>query len=245
MDKLGINLGQLIVQIINFILMLVVLKAWVFKPLMGMLSKRREKIEKGMEDARVAAEARQNAEKDAAAIIAEAQSKTAQIVRESSEKAAAANREIKAASEAELAKAREDALAEIGKERERMLGELRGQVAALAIAAAQKLIGENLDEKRQHALVDEFFSGIKSGKVVILEGSELHGETAEVVSALPLSETEKAAIKKDVVSKLGAKAEVTYKVDPAILGGLVVRVGDRMIDGSVTGQLQSMRQSLE
>lgn len=245
MEKLGINLGYLIVQILNFAILLVVLRAWVYKPLMGMMQKRQEAIEKGLEDARVAAEARENAEKDAAAIITEAQSKTAQMIREATEKAESANREIKATSEAELAKARESALAEIAIERDRLLSDLRGQVSTLAIAAAQKLLGEALDEKRQHALVDEFFSGVKNGKVVVLDSADVKGASAEVTSALPLSDTEKASIKKDLLAKLGSDADVAFKVNPGILGGLIIRVGDRMVDGSVSGQLQALQQSLQ
>jgi len=244
-EKLGINLGYLIVQILNFGILMVVLRAWVYKPLMNMMAKRHVAIEKGLEDARVAADARENAEKDASAIIVEAQSKTAQMIREATEKAELANREVKANSEAELVKAREEALAEISKERDRLLSDLRGQVATLAIAAAQKLIGENLDDKRQHVLVNEFFSGIKNGKVVILDESGIKGEAAEVTSALPLTDSEQATVKKDLLAQLGASAAVSFKVDPGILGGLVIRVGDRMVDGSVAGQLQSLHQSLQ
>ncbi|MEA5078765.1 MAG: F0F1 ATP synthase subunit B [Anaerolineaceae bacterium] len=245
MEKLGINLGYLIVQILNFGILMVVLRAWVYKPLMNMMQKRHETIEKGLEDARVAAEARENAEKDAASIITDAQTKTAQMIREATDKAESANREIKASSEAELAKAREAAMAEIAIERDRLLSDLRGQVTTLAIAAAQKLIGEALDDKRQHALVDEFFSGVKNGKVIVLENADVNGAAAEVTSALPLSDSEQAAIKKDLLSKMGSNASVAFKVNPGILGGLIIRVGDRMVDGSVSGQLQALQQSLQ
>jgi F-type H+-transporting ATPase subunit b len=125
-----------------------------------------------------------------------------------------------------------------------MLADLRGQVGALAIAAAQKLVGDSLDEKRQHALIDEFFSGVKSGKVVVLEGEKMAGASTVVTSALPLTPEEKDAVKKDVLSKIGDQATVTFRVDPSILGGLVIRVGDKVLDGSVSGQLESLRQSL-
>ncbi len=244
MDKLGINLGYLIVQIFNFIVMYLVLKKWVFGPVLGMLEKRRQAIAQGLEDARIAAEARANAEKEAEKIIAEAQAKAAQIVREASERAETVAREIKAAAEAEAAKAREQALAEVEAERNRMLGVLRSQVAALAITAAQKLVGEALDEQRQHALIQEFFSGVKGGKVTVLEDLEnIQGTEAEVISALPLTEEEQEAIKKDILSKTGAQA-VTFRVDPSILGGLIIRVGDKVIDGSVAGQLQLLREKL-
>ena len=67
----------------------------------------------------------------------------------------------------EIAKTKASALAEAVQERDRMLGELRSQVAALAISAAQKLVGDALDEKRQHSLLAEFFSGIKAGKLTL------------------------------------------------------------------------------
>jgi len=128
-----------------------------------------------------------------------------------------------------------------------MLADLRSQVASLAIAAAQHLIGESLlqDERRQHALLDEFFSGVKSGKVVVLQEAELSGDTAEVVSALPLTLDEQEKVKREVLTKLGDQAVVKFRVDPKILGGLIVRVGDRVVDGSVAGQLQTLRQNLQ
>ncbi len=244
MDKLGLNLGNVLVQIFSFAIMFVVLRAWVYKPLLGMLDKRQKTVEKGLEDARVAAEARENAEKDAAAILADAQSKAAQTIREATEKAEGVIREMRSSADEDLAKQRESAMAEIDQDRERTLTELRGQVAALAIAAAQRLIGENLDEKRQHQLLDEFFSGVKKGKVVVLEGTKIGDENAEVTSALPLTKEEQATVKEELLQSLSSKAKVVFRVDPAILGGLVVRVGDQVVDGSVSGQLQSLHQTL-
>lgn len=245
MEKLGLNLGFLIVQIISFLIILLTLKVWVYKPLLNALQKRRETIEKGLEDARIAAEARENAEKDATAILAEAQASAAQIVREAKEKAEVTARDVKAGVDVEIAKSRKDALVDIEHERERVLGEIRNNVASLAIAAAQKLVGEALDEKRQHELVAEFFSGIKNGKVSILEGGELAGESAEVMSALPLTEDEQKTIKGEMLNRLGEKTEIAFNVNPNILGGLVVRVGDKVVDGSVAGQIQNLRNSLD
>ncbi len=245
MDKLGLNLGYLLVQVFNFLIIFVVLRAWLYKPLLNMLDKRRKTIEQGVEDARIAAEARANAEKDAAKIVAEAQSKAAQTIREATERAEVASKDVKAGAEVEAAKTRDAAMSEVEEERNRMLGDLRGQVAALAIAAAQKLVGEALDEKRQHALINDFFSGVKSGKVVVLEGVSVSGGAAQVTSALPLSASEQETVKKDVLAKVGKQASVTFRVDPSILGGLVVRVGDKVLDGSVAAQLEGLRQSLK
>lgn len=243
MEALGINPGFLLIQIVNLVIAYVVISKWIVGPVMGMLEKRRETVAQGLEDARVAAEARANAEKEAQKIIAEAQAKAGAVVREATERAEAAARDVTAAAEAEAKKAADKALAGVEEERNRILGDLRGQVAALAIAATQKLVGETLDEKRQRALLDEFFAGVKSGKVTVLEGAEVSGQAAEVTSALPLTAEEQAAVKKDVLARAGAAA-VAFRVDPAILGGLVVKVGDKVLDGSVAGKLEGLRSSL-
>ena len=245
MEKLGLNLGYILVQVFNFLALFIVLRAWVYKPIMGMLEKRRNTIAQGLEDARVAEEARANAEKDAAKIKVEAQTKATHIVNEATERAEKVVLEVKANAEHEISKEREATMAEVEDERARMLGDLRGQVAALAIAAAQKLIGETLDEKRQHALLVEFFSGVKAGKVVVLEGQTLVGASAEVISALPLTAEEQSTVKKEVLSKMGTQSTVAFRIDPSILGGLVIRVGDKVLDGSVSGKLDGLRQNMQ
>ncbi len=244
MEALGINLGFLIVQILAFTIIILTLNAWVYKPLLNLMETRRKKIAQGLEDARVAAEARADAEKEAARILAEAQAEASRIVREATDRAAVAGKEVKVAAEAEGVKTREMAAIEAEQERNRILGDLRGQVAALAIAAAQKLIGEALDDKRQHALLDEFFSGVKSGKLIVLDDVKFKGASAEVTSALPLSVIEQEAVRSNLLSKVGAQT-VTFHVDPAILGGLVIKVGDKVLDGSVSGKLEGLRQNFK
>lgn len=244
MEALGISPGFLIVQIIAFIIVLLTLNAWVYKPMLDMMETRKNKIAQGLEDARVAAEARADAEKEAAKILATAQAEAGKVVREATERAASAGKDLKAAADAQAAKTRESAKAEAEVERNRILGDLRGQVAALALAAANKLVSEALDEKKQHVLIDEFFSGVKSGKVVVLDEADFKGESAEVTSALPLNDKEQDTVKKSVLEKVGAKS-VAFRVDPSILGGLVIKVGDKVVDGSVAGKLEGLRQSLK
>jgi F-type H+-transporting ATPase subunit b len=81
--------------------------------------------------------------------------------------------------------------------------------------------------------------------VVVLEGADVTGEAAEVTSALPLTSEEQASVKSNVLDKMGVKTNVEFRVDPQILGGLVIRVGDKVLDGSVSGQLEELRKSLK
>lgn len=244
MEGLGLNLSYLIVQIFNFLIIVAIMAAWAYKPVVKMLKTRREKIAQGLEDARIAGEARANAEKETEEVTLKAQQEAARIVREATERAEEVRREIREAAEAEAVEIRAAAQQDAEQENVRILGELRGQVAALSIAAAQKVIGESLDKKRQHALIEEFFSGVKRGKVVLLEGESISGASAEVTSALPLTKKEQDAIKKDVVGQLDDSATISFRVDPSILGGLVIRIGDKVLDGSVSGKLENLHQTL-
>jgi len=246
LEKLGINLGLLIVQILNFAIIFIVIRAWLYKPLLKMMEKRKLTAAQSLEDASIAAEARANAETEADKIVNEAQAKAAEILRDANARAERIEHDLKARSDTEIMNARQAALAEVEQDRIRMLSELRGQVVSLAMAASHKLIGESLlrDENRQRALLEEFFSGVKDGKFTLLDQYDYQGSKAEVTSALPLRAEEQETVRKDLLKAMGEEGEVLFKVDPNILGGLVIRVDDRVVDGSVAGQLQGLRQEL-
>jgi len=233
MEGLGINLGYLIVQIGAVVVLIILMKAFAYGPITRMLEERQARIAKGLEDARQAAIARDNADAEAKKIQENARAEAAQIRSEATVQAEETSASIiaKANSDAKqvLADAREEAI----EERNRILADLRSQVAAISIAVANKLVGESLSEDRQHEIIADFFAKTPAGV------KELQGESAEVTSSLPLSDKEKNAIKKSV-----GVENINFKVDPNILGGLIIRVGDRVVDDSVASQMTVLKDSM-
>lgn len=76
--------------------------------------------------------------------------------------------------------------------------------------------------------------------------SEHRGEqAAEVISAKALSDDQKAALADALKKAVGSDVAVEEKVDPELLGGLVVRIGSRMVDGSLKTKLQQMRLAMK
>lgn len=65
--------------------------------------------------------------------------------------------------------------------------------------------------------------------------------TAEVVSAIPLSEAQAEELKATLKAKTGKKIDLKLSVDPAILGGLIVKIGSRMVDTSIRTKLNSLK----
>jgi F-type H+-transporting ATPase subunit delta len=75
---------------------------------------------------------------------------------------------------------------------------------------------------------------------------DAHGgiERAEVVSAVDLNDAQRSAVLGVVEDIVGTEVRLTTRVEPEILGGLIVRVGDRVMDGSVRARLREMRRRI-
>ena len=230
--NLGINGGYVAIQILGMIILYLAIRGWLAEPITRTLEERKARIAKGLEDARQAAIARDNADAEAKKILDAARAEAASIRSDATVQAEDAGKAVRKAAEDEAASIREAARADAETERDRILADLRSQVASIAIAAANKLVGDGLDEKRQKSLVNEFFSKVPDNV------KNLSGATT-VTSALPLTDDEKA----NAVKALGLES-ADFKVDPSILGGLVIRAGDQVVDNSVAAQMSAMRDSL-
>jgi F-type H+-transporting ATPase subunit delta len=85
---------------------------------------------------------------------------------------------------------------------------------------------------------------------VVRQYSELRDERLGVVeatvkTAMPLDEAERDALRKALEGRTGKKVRLKTDVVPELIGGAVVRIGDRVYDGSVQHQLESLREQLE
>jgi F-type H+-transporting ATPase subunit delta len=67
---------------------------------------------------------------------------------------------------------------------------------------------------------------------------------ADVTTAIDLSAIEREQIRQQLGAIIGKEIELRTRVDPSLIGGVVARVGDQLIDGSVISQLRSMRAAL-
>ena len=67
---------------------------------------------------------------------------------------------------------------------------------------------------------------------------------ARVTSAVPLTEAEKEALRAKLVDRFGSDLEFEFEVDASLIGGVYLRVGDQVIDGSVAGKLAALRDRL-
>lgn len=239
MEALGINPIYLIAQILNFLLIWFLLSRLVFPRVLKALEERRALIEKGLEDAKAAEQLRASVQAERQRILEEAIAERQRIVAEAVRQAEQQRAQILAEARAEAQRLLEVAREEAERERERILGELRSHIATLALAAAYRVVGDALDETRHRRLIQEFFTTMPPRVLEELRG--VKGDRVEVISAIPLQEEEKQSIRQELAARLDLTGDVIFRADPTILGGLVVRVGDRVVDGSVRSHMEGLR----
>ena len=68
--------------------------------------------------------------------------------------------------------------------------------------------------------------------------------TARVSSAVPLTKEDQAALREKLEARFSQDLNLRFEVEPSLLGGVVVRVGDKVMDGSVKGKLEALKQTL-
>lgn len=119
--------------------------------------------------------------------------------------------------------------------KEKAAGEiLGGEVSQITLHQIMLAIGQGRGELLLDIL-DEFFR---------LASESRKKATAEVVTAVPLTEETGKKLEEVLSGLIGEAVFLKKAVDPSLLGGLVVRVGERIIDGSVRGQLLRMREGI-
>ncbi len=77
-----------------------------------------------------------------------------------------------------------------------------------------------------------------------IRNTQLGRQSVQVSSSQPLTATQKEAIAQQLKQSFGKEALIEEKVDPTLLGGIVLRIGDRVYDGSVRGKMQQMREAV-
>jgi F-type H+-transporting ATPase subunit b len=160
---LEINPGLIVWTIITFVIVLLILRTTAWKPLLGAIAAREEKIRASLREA-------QEAQQQARALLEEnrkqlalAEQQSQRIVKEGRDMAERLKVEILEKANTSARAAVEQARGEIQREKETAITQLRTEVADLAIQAAGKILDANLDAAKQRALVDAVIRDINKG----------------------------------------------------------------------------------
>lgn len=157
---LEINPGLIVWTIVTFLLLVTVLRAFAWKPLLEALNKREEHVRSSLERAEHAkAEAERILEENRKQ-LAKAESESQRILTEGRALGDKLKNEMIEQANQQSRRMIDQAKQEIERDKDAALAQLRGEVANLAIKAAEKILDETLDQAKHRKIVDAFLKDL-------------------------------------------------------------------------------------
>jgi len=157
---IDVNPGLAIWTLVTFIVLLVILKKFAWKPILTALDQRENAIRESLERAEKANVEAQKVLDQNQANLAKAEDEAKQIINQSRAYAEKLKDQIIQESKGQAKKLIEEASNEIERKKEAAFDELKNQVADIVINAAEKILRENLDNETQKKIVNKYISDI-------------------------------------------------------------------------------------
>ncbi len=155
LDVISVNLWQILISLANLVILYLLLKKFLFKPVHKFLAARKEEVENLYGEAEEAKEQAQHDKTVYEDKLAAADSEAREVVRSAMTKANEMSDEILADTGREVARMKARAEADIAQERKRAANALKDDVADLSMEIAEKVIGREIGEDDHRALIDD------------------------------------------------------------------------------------------
>ena len=165
LEKLNgkLNLGDIIVTVLIFLILLILLKKFAWGPLMGVMDQRAELIATEIEQAEKSRIESKELLEEQRSLLKEARNDAQAIVENAREQGESQREDIVKVARNEVARLKEEATLEIASEREKAVAAVREEFVSLSILAASKVLGKELSEEDNRALIEETIA--KAGDV--------------------------------------------------------------------------------
>ena len=159
MDALGIEWTLLLAQMVNFGILIILLRMFLYQPVLNMLNARKERIAQSMKDAERVSAAAREAEQEKAKVLEQARREAQEIRAQATRDAEKIAQDVRGRADQEATEIRMKAQADAAKQVELALADANKQIADLAILATEKLLGRELANKaEQQRFVAEFLA---------------------------------------------------------------------------------------
>ena len=151
---------QIITQLINLLLLFLLLKHLLFKPVQNVLNARQAEIDKTYADAETAQTRAEALRDEYEKRIADAKAEATDIVKNATRKAQLRGEEIVRDAQSQASRLIEKADMQIEQEKKKARNELKDEISGIAIDIASKVVEREIDEKDHETLIAEFIKGV-------------------------------------------------------------------------------------
>lgn len=159
LEQLGLN-GTFVMQIISFVILVILLNKVAYKPLMKILSERKQYIDEQIDSAEANRQSAEQLKVQLEADLKKARAEAHALLEQATKSAEKAKEEIMASAQAETAKEIQRAKEAIALEREQAIASLRGEVATLAVMAAGRVLDKTISVQDHEKLVNDFLAEV-------------------------------------------------------------------------------------
>jgi F-type H+-transporting ATPase subunit b len=243
---ININWSTLILQIVNFIVMALILYRFFFKPVVKVLDERSKKVTSALDEAeqreRQAAEMHDEYEQK----LAEAQEQVVFMQQHAQEELQQTKQRVLGEARQDIQELRVKAERELEEARQQAIAQHKRELGRLAMTMSEQLMRQAGGDAFQKASLEEFLRRLERLPPEQYRQAAQAGDTETVrvqfVSAIDPELDIKARIENKVHEMLDKPIEAQFKVDPALIAGLTLRLGDVIVDGSLAGKLQGLNE---
>ncbi len=162
LHALGIQWSVLLAQVINFAILVFVLSRYVYKPLLGVIDRRRETISEAMEQAKEIERSKEELDRERVAVLRKADEQAGALLERAKGEADALREEIESSAKAQakstLAKGRE----QLEHDRVTMMNEIQHKLAHAIVLSAEKILRREFSKEDQDAFEDELKKNLPS-----------------------------------------------------------------------------------
>ncbi|MCT6923423.1 MULTISPECIES: F0F1 ATP synthase subunit B [Bacillales] len=151
----GFNGGDIIATLLTFIILMILLKVFAWGPLMGIMQQREELVASEIDAAEKARKETHQLLEEQKSLLKEARTEAQAIVEGAKKQGDAQREEIISAARAEAARLKDAAVREIENEKEKAIAAVREEVVSLSVLAASKVLGKEISEADNSALIKE------------------------------------------------------------------------------------------
>jgi F-type H+-transporting ATPase subunit b len=243
---LQLNWSTVLLQILDFVIMALILWRFLFKPVVRILDERSARVTGALNDAEQKQQSAEAMRSEYEQKLAEAEEQVVAMQQQAQEELARARRQVLDETRQELTAMRSNAENEIREARHQAILQHRQALGQLITDLSARMIDEATSDGFQEGALEQFVRRLaalpeEDYRQAVQLGTE-EEVRVELVSACEMDSERRAQIDAQVEELAGQPIEISYRVDPDLVAGAMLRFGDLMIDGSLTGQLERLRE---
>jgi F-type H+-transporting ATPase subunit b len=238
------NIWTFLFEIVNFVVLAYILHRVLYRPLRAAIERRRAAIAQAQADAEKARDEALAMQKQLESQLADTERQRHEALQKTRELAEAERQRLIAEAEKVVERRQEDARAAIERQRQDSLKSLRAEVNAAAAELAERLLreaaGTSLQQQLARRLVDSLTTLPETERARVRNDWKA-SDAAVVETAAALDSTSLEEINRAVEAVVGQKVKLAVETRPALVAGARLRIGGRLWDASLAGQLEALR----